>query len=674
MPLATVSPVHATDLPLLRTPGRPVLTPDGRVFVGLSWPDLAADHSAGVLHRLSPSGPEPLSRTAFTAGPRDSDPVVSADGGLLFRRTPAGGPAQVWLIPVDGGEARQLTDQPSGVRWARFLADGRVVFTARVPEPGRYGTADGVGPDAEPARALDRLSYRSDGEGFVLDRPVQAFLVDPSDWAAGDPPPVPVQVTDEPAGVREVTVDDDGAVLYTRVSAPDATTTEIARVAGPHLGRPEVGTVLVPSVGNPSDPVVAGDRIYFVAAEFVGADANGRTAGLWWAPIGGGDAVRMTDPETVQLERSVGPPVVVPGGVLVAVQHRGTVGIRLVPDDAARASLEDLPVVLAGPVVSAFSASPAPMNDPGGSAADEWIVAAVVSDTRSAGEVVTVRLSGEPGTVRPDAPARWTDWSAELRASGLLEPMELTGSGADGYPVHGWLLVPEGEGPHPVLLVVHGGPHAAYTPAVFDEVQVYAAAGYAVVFGNPRGSAGYGEEHGRTVLGRLGTVDKDDVLTLLDLALARPECDGDRVGVMGGSYGGFMTSWLASHAPERFVAGISERAVNAWDSFAGSSDIGYHFATSYVGADRDTRWRMSPLAYADEIAVPLFIIHSEQDWRCPVEQAQRLFVELKLRGAETQMLLFPGEGHELSRSGRPRHRLQRFEAILAWWQRHLPVG
>ena len=143
---------------------------------------------------------------------------------------------------------------------------------------------------------------------------------------------------------------------------------------------------------------------------------------------------------------------------------------------------------------------------------------------------------------------------------------------------------------------------------------------------------------------------------------------------MGGSYGGFMTSWLVGHHGERFVAAISERAVNVWDSFSGASDIGYFFAEAYVGADRDEQWRRSPLAYADQIDVPLLIIHSEHDWRCPVEQAQRLFVALKRRGADAEMLLFPSEGHELSRSGRPQHRVQRFEAVLEWWSRHLPVS
>lgn len=224
-----------------------------------------------------------------------------------------------------------------------------------------------------------------------------------------------------------------------------------------------------------------------------------------------------------------------------------------------------------------------------------------------------------------------------------------------------------------MLLVVHGGPHAAYAAAFFDEAQVYAAAGYAVVLANPRGSAGYGQRHARAVLRRLGTVDADDLLALVDAVRGRPDCDADRVGVMGGSYGGFMTGWLLGHTRGRFVAGLSERAVNAWDSFAGSSDIGWWFTDVYVGPDREGQWAASPLASADAIEVPLLIVHSEQDWRCPVEQAQRLFVALRRRGAPVEMVLFPGEGHELSRSGRPRHRRQRFEIVLDWWNRHLPV-
>ncbi|MEG8037415.1 prolyl oligopeptidase family serine peptidase [Sphingomonas sp. LR61] len=220
---------------------------------------------------------------------------------------------------------------------------------------------------------------------------------------------------------------------------------------------------------------------------------------------------------------------------------------------------------------------------------------------------------------------------------------------------------------------MHGGPFGQDTWAFFDEAQVYASAGYAVVIGNPRGSGGYGLDHGRAVIGAMGTVDVDDVLALLDAALERPDLDAARVGIMGGSYGGFMTSWVAAHHGDRFVAAWSERAVNAWDSFAGSSDIGWYFADAYVGADPEEQRRRSPLTYAAQVTIPFMVAHSEADWRCPIEQGQRQFVALRRAGVDASFLVFPGEGHELSRSGTPWHRVQRFEHVLAWWAEHLPV-
>jgi dipeptidyl aminopeptidase/acylaminoacyl peptidase len=268
-----------------------------------------------------------------------------------------------------------------------------------------------------------------------------------------------------------------------------------------------------------------------------------------------------------------------------------------------------------------------------------------------------------------------TDFGAGLSAGAELRPLrEVTTTAPDGYPVHGWLVHPDPQrypGPRPVLLAIHGGPHAQYGYTLFDEAQVYAAAGYLVVLGNPRGAAGYGEDHARAIRQRMGTVDADDLLALLDAALAGDDADRDRVGVMGGSYGGFMTTWLAGHAGDRFRGAIIERAVTAWDSFLGSSDIGYTFAPEYIGTDPAGIAEQSPLTYADKIDLPTLIIHSEHDWRCPVEQGQRLFVALRMRGVPAEMLLFPGEGHELSRSGLPSHRLARFEAVLDWWSRHL---
>jgi dipeptidyl aminopeptidase/acylaminoacyl peptidase len=239
--------------------------------------------------------------------------------------------------------------------------------------------------------------------------------------------------------------------------------------------------------------------------------------------------------------------------------------------------------------------------------------------------------------------------------------------------VHGWVTTPSGPGPHPVLLTVHGGPFAQYGWTLFDETQTYVEAGYAVVQCNPRGSSGYGQAHGRAVKEAFGTVDADDVLAFLDAALEDPALDASRVGLMGGSYGGYMTTLLLSRT-DRFVAGISERGFNDPVSFVGSSDIGWFFPDEYLGTDPERLAEQSALAHAHKIQTPTLVIHSEEDWRCPLEQGTRLYVELKRRGVPTELLLFPGEGHELSRSGRPKHRLARLDHVLRWWARWLPTS
>lgn len=225
-----------------------------------------------------------------------------------------------------------------------------------------------------------------------------------------------------------------------------------------------------------------------------------------------------------------------------------------------------------------------------------------------------------------------------------------------------------------MLLNIHGGPFTQYSVALFDEAQVYASAGYAVVLCNPRGSAGYGEEHARAILGRMGTVDMDAVLAFLDHALhTRVELDAGRVGIMGGSYGGYLTAWITSHQ-HRFAAAVVERAYLDPETFLGTSDIGSWFVEPYNGVDRDRMAAQSPLRRASLVRTPTLVIHSEGDLRCPIFQAEQYVFELRRAGTEVEFLVFPGENHGLSRTGRPRHRLQRFDAILDWWQRYLPVG
>lgn len=255
-----------------------------------------------------------------------------------------------------------------------------------------------------------------------------------------------------------------------------------------------------------------------------------------------------------------------------------------------------------------------------------------------------------------------------------MEPF--TATSQDGYPLCGWIVRPDGPGPHPVILQIKGGPFTqfGYTlagPAAFDEAQVYASAGYAVVLGNPRGCSGYGQAHGSYVVGDLPRKSAIDLLALLESALSDPRLDGDRVGVMGGSFGGYMAAWMSAHHSKHFKAAIGERGLYSIDSYALTSDDGVDIVIGLYGPDRG-RWpELSPLTYADQMALPMLIIQSEEDRHCPMEQAQRLFVELKLRGIEAELLLFPGEGHDMSRTGLPSHRIARFEAIIEWWRRQL---
>ena len=269
----------------------------------------------------------------------------------------------------------------------------------------------------------------------------------------------------------------------------------------------------------------------------------------------------------------------------------------------------------------------------------------------------------------------------------LVEPERFTAISADGTEVDAWLVRPAGfeEGKsYPTLLTIHGGPFGQYGTGFFDEVQVYAGAGYAVLFSNPRGGSGYTEAWGRAIRGPIdgggsgwGGVDYEDLMGVVDTALEKfPFLDADRLGVLGGSYGGYMTSWIIGHT-NRFKAALSERAVNSLVSMYGSSDVCWDFAHQFGGdmwEHMDEYLRMSPATYAPDIETPVLVVHSENDLRCNVEQGELLFNLLRVMGKDVEMLRFPAESHELSRSGSPLHRVMRFEAILEWFGRYLAPG
>lgn len=253
----------------------------------------------------------------------------------------------------------------------------------------------------------------------------------------------------------------------------------------------------------------------------------------------------------------------------------------------------------------------------------------------------------------------------------------------DEMPVQAWCMLPPEEampdGPIPVVLEVHDGPHAMFGYAFFLEFQLLASAGYAVLYGNPRGSGGYSQEFTDAVRGDYGGGDFRDLTVMLDQTLIRyPQLDKSRVGVTGGFYGGFMTNWIVGHT-DRFQAAVTERSISDWISFLGISDIGHewiereHGWPAMVTAWRDigNLWDVSPLQYASDIRTPLLILHGEEDRRCPIGQAEQLYAALRRLEKTVAFVRFPQSGHDLSRTGHPYLRAERYRLILDWFSRYL---
>jgi len=260
-----------------------------------------------------------------------------------------------------------------------------------------------------------------------------------------------------------------------------------------------------------------------------------------------------------------------------------------------------------------------------------------------------------------------------------LEPIEATSP--DGGKIHGWLMKPYGfdaNKKHPMVLEIHGGPYGASGYAFFHEYQLLAANGFAVLFSNPRGSSAYGEKHALGVIGDWGGGDYQDLMAIVDKALElNPWIDPARLGVTGGSYGGYMTNWIVGQTT-RFSAAVTLRCISNMYSKYGVADNGWTGNRSgFAGRDlwdsEDFIMERSPIRYAPKVKTPILIIHSEEDYRCPMEQAEQWFVALKRLGVTAEFVRFAGENHELSRSGKPQNRADRLRQILRWFNTHIPA-
>ncbi len=249
---------------------------------------------------------------------------------------------------------------------------------------------------------------------------------------------------------------------------------------------------------------------------------------------------------------------------------------------------------------------------------------------------------------------------------------------SNGRELHGFILKPlhvKTEKKYPAILSIHGGPKTVYGSIFYHEMQFLAQQGYFIFYTNPHGADGYGREFA-DIRGKYGSVDYEDLMNFTDEVLKRyKNIDKNKVGVMGGSYGGFMTNWIIGHT-NRFTAACSQRSIANWVSKFGITDIGYYFNSDQNGgvtpwSGQETLWEKSPLKYADKCKTPTLFIQSDEDYRCFEACAFQMFTALKYHGCEAKLVLFHGENHDLSRTGKPKHRIRRLTEIFNWFERYL---
>ncbi len=271
--------------------------------------------------------------------------------------------------------------------------------------------------------------------------------------------------------------------------------------------------------------------------------------------------------------------------------------------------------------------------------------------------------------------SKFNQWvQNELKIS---KPERLEVETESGVIVEGWVLKPvdfEEDKKYPAILDIHGGPKTVYGEVFYHEMQLWANMGYFVFFCNPRGSDGHGRAYA-DIRGKYGTIDYDDIMTFTDKVLEKyKNIDMNNIGVTGGSYGGFMTNWIIGHT-DRFKAAASQRSIANWISKFCTTDIGFYFVDDQNDStpwnNMDKLWYHSPLKYADKVKTPTLFIHSEEDYRCWLAEGLQMFTALKYHGVEARLCMFRGENHELSRSGKPKHRIRRLTEITNWFEEHL---
>jgi dipeptidyl aminopeptidase/acylaminoacyl peptidase len=662
-------PISAEDLYRFEVVTDPQISPDGKhVIFCLHRVDREAEKKYANLWVVSTDGGEP---SRFTHGDHtDSHPRWSSDGkriAFLSNRKDEKQP-QIYVIPFHGGEAQVLTGLKGNFTTLDWSPDG-----SRLLCQFRQKDAEAAERDEDErkkklgviARHITRADFRFDGSGWL---PQERWHIWTIDAASGEA----VQLTSgEYAETAPVWAPDGQTIFFlsNRSERPDMEPDLVDLFQIPASGG-EMEKLETPS-GNKFGLAVSPDGAWL---SYTGREGKGdwwRNFGLWVLPRDGSDPARnLTAASDLHIANST----------LADVADRpfaapvwAADGDKLYAQVSRHGRTSLYAVTLDGDVE--------PLLTPEGLISDITLdrsrqkLAYIWGHFKDPGQIWFRDLAD--GTERQLT--RFTEeWMSEVDL-GTVE--EVWFEGADGNQLQGWILKPPDFDPghsYPSILEIHGGPWTQYGEIFMHEFYLLAANGYVVSFSNPRGGQGYGEEHARAIHHRWGDRDYADVMAWADYVAALPYIDRERMGVTGGSYGGYMTAWIIGHT-DRFKAAVAQRVVSNAISFWGSSDVGILFEDPWADCQPpwenfEAYWRQSPMAYIGNARTPTLVIHSEQDMRCNLEQGTQLFLALRRLGVETEMVVFPDESHGLSRIGRTDRRVARLGHIVRWFDRFLKEG
>ncbi|MFN8539120.1 MAG: S9 family peptidase [Thermomicrobiales bacterium] len=660
-------PITISDLSTLQMVGTPQISPDGSriAYVLTTMHDTETEnHYRSAIWLAHTDGSAAPRRLTF--GPkRDTAPAWSPDGSRLAFVSDRAGKAQIHLLDfAAGGEARKLTDAPDGAGDPRWSPDGtQILYTARVraEEPEKEQAPDGY----KPPRVFTKLKHKADGDGYFDDRRRHLFVISAEgeggearqltsgDWNASNPAWSP----------------DGRWVAYCANQDEDRDTSEVN----------DLWVVPADADNGPARKVTSGRGPVSLPSwspdgasiAYVGHEQGympGANMRLLVIPATGGTARDLTG----DFDRSINN--VAMGDVRMGVDGQCPVwspdgqSLLTIATDSGNTGIYR--AALSGGITRIIGGDRACVGFT--TPRDGAPIAFAATDPTRPNEIFVANADGS-------GERQLTRHNDDFLAGLTIQPAErIAYTSTGGAAIEGWVIKPADFDParqYPLMLKIHGGPHGTYGNAFSHEFQLLVAQGYVLLYVNPRGSQGYGQDFAHCIRADWGNLDYADIMAGVDHVVAQGYVDADRMAAGGASYGGYMTCWILGHT-DRFKAVVTERVVSNFNSFWGTSDIGQTFGAWELGGktpveDPEVYRRCSPITYMHRATTPTLIIHGEMDLRCPMEQSEQAFIVLKRAGVPVDFVRYPDESHNHAVGGQPRHRTDRLTRILAFLNERL---